>query len=273
MNDIEIFDQIFERYKREKFFESEEERLEKMIEYVYESNKLEGNKLNLIETKEIITEDKIIGNKSLRDYLEAKGHFKALKNAMLQAWKNKPLSGELIKSFNSDILGHLWPLEDYCFHEKQEGQKLGLYKVSENRIYYNYEGRKGQIEPDSVPENVEKNMRSIIEDVEKSEKHIIQKAADFSYRIFINQPFVDGNKRTSRLVVTFMTIKEGLPLVVFNNQTGIDYNRAMLLTYLEKEPSVFLKFLTKEFSMAMEKMIKQNKEVTKNTKKGYSLSF
>lgn len=273
MKDIEIFEQIFEQYKKEKFFESEKDRLERMIEYVYESNKLEGNKLNLIETREIITEDKIIGNKSLRDYLEAKGHFRALENVMLQACQKKQISEGLIKSFNSDVLGHVWILEKYCYNEKHAGQKLGAYKVIENRIYYNYEGRKGRIEPESSPENVEKKMKGIINDACKSEKHIIQMAAELSYKIFINQPFVDGNKRTSRLLVTFMTMKEGLPLVVSNNQTGIDYNGAMLLTYLEGEPSIFLKFLTKEFSMAMEKMIIQNKEITKNTKKGYSLSF
>ena len=273
MKDIEIFDQIFEQYKKEKFFVSEEERQERMIEYVYESNKLEGNQLNLLETKEIITENISMGNKPLMDYLEAKGHFKALRNTVLQAWEKKLINETLIKDFNRDILSYVWMIEDFYYENKKAGQKLGEYKAEENRIYYNYKGDKGTIVPESDPYNIGEKMKSVLESINKSDKHIIQRTAELAYRIFINQPFMDGNKRTSRLCVTFMTMKEGLPLVIFNNQKGIDYNEAMLLTFLEKEPSIFLKFLTKEFSMAMEKMIEQNKEITKNAKKGYSLSF
>jgi len=273
MKELEEFDNLLIEYKKQEYILSEEQRDKLMIEYVYESNKLEGNQLNLVETTKILTEDIAIGNKRLRDYLEAKGHYKALRGSITAAYQRQPLTVNLMKKFNENILGNVWSIEDSYYEWKMKGQKVGEYKVAENRIYYNHDGKEDKIIPGSNPNNVEENMKQVIEQVNKSTKHIIIKAAEIAYKIFINQPFPDGNKRTSRLMVTYMTMKEGLPLIVFNKQKGINYNEAMLLSYLEKEPSIFIKFISKEFRIALEKMIRQNKEIIKNTKKGYSLSF
>jgi len=276
MKELEEFDRTFEKYKKEDIYIPqipEKEADKKLIEYVYESNKLEGNQLNLAETTEILTNNRTTGNKRLVDYLEAKGHYKALKMAILAAKKKEPLSENLIRSFNENTLKVLWGLEESYYDWKQKGQKPGRYKVEQNRIYYHYEGKDGKIDPLSNPGNVERNMKKIIETVNGSKDHIIKKASLIAYNIFIHQPFIDGNKRTSRLTVTYLTMKEGLPLTVFNQQKGFNYNEALLLTYMEKEPSIFVKFISKEFRMGLEKMIQENIELNKNTKKGYSLTF
>ena len=99
-----------------------------MIKYVYKSNKLEGNSLNLYETTKILTDNLTSGNKPLGDYLEAKGNFKALRFVVMAARNIYPFNEKLLKQVNANVLSSLWGVEDFYSSWKQAGQNLGEYK-------------------------------------------------------------------------------------------------------------------------------------------------
>lgn len=95
MIELEEFNKLYRDFKESDIFIPDNLEEREMIEYVYESNKLEGNKLSLLETTRIITDDVAMGNKKLMDYLEAKGHYKALRYVVIEARKGYGLDEKL----------------------------------------------------------------------------------------------------------------------------------------------------------------------------------
>ena len=69
-----------------------EEEQAMLYEYVYATNKLEGNLLTLVQTTELFKSDTISGNNiRTSDILEHKGVYKALKRMLLAVKKKKNL--------------------------------------------------------------------------------------------------------------------------------------------------------------------------------------
>jgi len=273
MKALEEFDKALSAYRKQDIFVPDQEEEQKMIEYVYESNKLEGNLLTLSETTRLITENITAGNKPLKDHLEGKGHYKAIRFTVMAGRNKYPLDQRLLKEINKNILGSLWAIEDFYVGWKDSGQELGQYKVKQNRILYEFEGEKGEIIPDSTPENVSDNMQDVIEKTNHSGEHLLKKAAYLAYQVFVNQPFPDGNKRTARLAVTDLTLKEGLPLIPFNIQKKTTFNSALIETFLKKDQNILTNFLSVEFTTTLYQMIEKEKELNKEKGKGFTFTL
>jgi len=269
MNYKDEFDKVFFQFKELKSSVSETEVEKKLYNYVYYSNKLEGNRLSLAATTILLQHNIAQGNLPLKDYLEAKGHFKSLKFVLSSAANKYPLDERILKQANKLTLETYWALEDAYFNWKEAGQKLGEYKILKNKILWSLDAEKGEIKPHSSVETIANNMKDILKKFNNSKVHFIEKAAFLAFQIFINQPFPDGNKRTARLITTFISIKEGLPLTAFDNQgEKNNFNNALILSYLKKDSRIFEEFLSKEFSTEMYKVIEQEKRINKSQKSG-----
>lgn len=85
--------------------EGEVERLreEFVVEYTYNSCALEGNSLTLCET-DMVLRGITIGQKSLKDHLEAVGHKEAFEFICELTKKNNPLTESIIKQIHSLVL-------------------------------------------------------------------------------------------------------------------------------------------------------------------------
>jgi len=103
MKELEEFDVTLNLFNKEKIFIPDQEEMVKMIEYVYKSNKLEGNSLNLYETTKILTDNLTSDNKPLGDYLEAKGNLVALRFVVMAARNKYPFNEKLLKQVNTNI--------------------------------------------------------------------------------------------------------------------------------------------------------------------------
>lgn len=270
MNILTEFDKVFLEYKKITFSLSEEEKLNELYNYVYYSNSLEGNKLNLAQTTTLLRNNIASGNLPLRDYLEAKGHFKALKTIINFADNKYPFDERVLKTANKLTLEAFWNIEDSYFNWKKAGQLPGEYKVLENKIIWEFENKKGEIMPHSNPENVKRNMDIIIKSFNESKSHISERVAYLAFNIFINQPFNDANKRTARLITTFATLKEGLPLTSFDKNKNTNFNHTLILSHIKKEKEIFIKFLAKDFLISMKQKIEKEKDLRKQTKNGLS---
>ncbi|MBI9060535.1 MAG: hypothetical protein JEZ14_01015 [Marinilabiliaceae bacterium] len=74
-------DILLKKYKSINITLSLEEERKKAFEYVYLTNRLEGNKLTLVQTTQLLDTETISGeNIRTRDILEQKGMYKALKS-------------------------------------------------------------------------------------------------------------------------------------------------------------------------------------------------
>ena len=259
-------DQLLEKYIKLNFSLSIEEEKEMMYRYVYATNKLEGNRLSLAQTTELLSSNTISGeNVKLSDILEQKGMFKALIR-MLKAVKNdEQLSVKLMLELNWLILGQLWKNDDSYIDVKIKGQKEGNFKISSNVIVIRKSGKiLKRIEPFSSPENVKQNMNTLVDEVNKSDKHAIEKAAFLAQEIWLHQPFFDGNKRTGRLLVNFLTMKESFPLFVFE-QLDENYNNLLVQQYLESKPNLIVNYIREQLSKQINYYLDIKKSTKKNT--------
>ena len=126
--------EVFSEFKKLDYILSLEEEENIITKYVYSTNKLEGNKLTLAQTRTILGKGFLTGEDvSLRDVLEQKGTYKALIRMINAVVNDEPLSVDLIKELNWLCVGLLFH-DDYYISYKKEGQKYGDFKVKNNRI-------------------------------------------------------------------------------------------------------------------------------------------
>ncbi len=243
-----------------------EEEQASLFEYVYATNKLEGNLLSLVQTTELFTSDTISGNNIRNsDILEQKGMYRALKRMLLAVRNKEELTIKLLIELNWLTIGSLWN-DDYYLSAKEKGQHTNEFKISQNVISI----KKNNVEiekimPLSSPENVHKNMEQLLETIHRSSKNIIEKCAFLAQEIWIHQPFVDGNKRTGRLLINFLLMKEGFPLFSFNNES-LNYNSLLVEHYYGSNTNLIKDYLIDILSNKMQQAIDENSKIKKDFK-------
>ena len=245
-----------------------EEERDLLYSYVYFTNKLEGNKLTLAQTSQLLSTDTISGNNiRTKDILEQKGMYKALVRMLKAVHNNEELSSALLLELNWLSIDTLWKSDDAYLEAKGKGQKPDRFKMSQNYIQIRRGGKVvDTIEPISDPSNVRKNIDGIINEIKASKAPVVKKAAYLAQELWIHQPFVDGNKRAGRLAVNFLTMKEGFPLFIYDDGSK-NYNALLVEQYYDKRTGLITDYIENEL---MKKM-KQSLNLTR--KKGDSSGF
>lgn len=262
MNEL---DKIIQEYKKADIFISDQEQEKRTAEFIYTSNRMEGNKLDYAETISVIQNKiNISSGASLTDILEVKGHLKAVKTCIQMAKNLYPLTELSIKNFNRNLLSSLWKDDETYLNWKEVGQQPGEYKVKKNKIECVYNGEKSTIIPPSDEKNVKENMEEVFN--QNSEyKSLTESCAHLAFQIFLNQPFCDGNKRTARLAVAYKLIQAGLPLIIFKHE-GRNFNSALLDCYFKKTLDPMVKYLEKEIKQQLAQLIEEKKKLDKGSK-------
>ena len=254
--------ELLQKYKKIELIPSLEEEQALLYEYVYATNKLEGNKLTLIQTTELFKSDTISGNNIRNsDILEQKGMYRALKRMLLAVKNKEELSINLILELNWLTIGGLWN-EDYYLNAKQKGQLINQFKVSQNVISIKKNGVEvDKIIPLSSPDNVQKNSSLLIETILKSDKDVIEKASYLAQEIWLHQPFVDGNKRTGRLLINFLLMQNGFPLFAFTNE---NYNSLLVEQYYDLKPNLIQNYIEKTLLEQLNTLILNSSKVKRD---------
>ena len=267
-------DKLLEKYKSLNITLNLEEERKKAFEYVYLTNKLEGNKLTLVQTTQLLDTETISGeNIRTRDILEQKGMYKAL-NRMLLAIRNKePLSLDLIIELNGLVLSSLWKDDAYYSDAKEKGQDIGALKTTMNIISISRSGQEiERVEPLSTPDHVRVNMVNLIDRINKSTIPTIDKSIVFAKQLWLHQPFIDGNKRIGRLLINFMTMQDGYPLFVYDDSKLGNYNSLLIQEYMENKDGLLLAYTKDRIKNTMNKAIDSFAKV-KKAKKDFGLSL
>ena len=187
--------------------EGEVERLREqfIVEYTYNSNAIEGNMLTLRET-DMVLRGLTIGQKPLKDHIEAVGHKDAFEFISELTKKNVPLNESIIKKIHYLVLA-----------DKKDDR--GVYRRVPVRIMG------AQYEP-VQPYLIGPKMEQLIADFTKSTEHIVTKLARFHLEFESIHPFIDGNGRTGRLLVNFELMKAGFPPIDIKFTDRIAYYKA-----------------------------------------------
>ena len=196
------------------------------LEWTYNSNGIEGNTLTLRETQ-VVLEGITVGGKSIKEHLEAINHEKAIVYLNDLVKENNPITEWNIKSIHQLILKDI------------DDENAGRYRRENVTI-------KGatHIPPDylKVPELMEK---LVLNYENWNDFHPIIQAALLHGELVKIHPFVDGNGRTSRLLMNLDLMNHGYNPVIIKKENRLEYYEALDKAHTTGDYTDFVKLITK----------------------------
>ncbi len=196
------------------------------LEWTYNSNGIEGNTLTLRETQ-VVLEGITVGGKSIKEHLEAINHEKAILYLNDLVKEKNPITEWNIKSVHQLILKDI------------DNENSGRYRRENVAI-------KGAtpIPPDylKVPELMEKLVLSY---ENWNVYHPIIQAALLHGELVKIHPFVDGNGRTSRLLMNLDLMNHGFNPIIIKKENRLEYYEVLDKAHTTGNYTNFVKLITR----------------------------
>jgi len=194
------------------------------IEYTYESNRIEGNSLTLRETHLVIAKRITLQGKSIEEHLEARNHQEAIIYIRQLAQEKTPLTEHIINSIHNLILGGI------------DSRHAGKYRTVQVMI-------SGATHKPLAPYLLAEMMQNILIWYQEhaSKLHPVLLAANMHQKLVTVHPWMDGNGRTSRLVMNLILLQQGYPIARISGDDAarIAYYEALDASQLHPEQTIF----------------------------------
>ncbi len=185
----------------EKLFDNFDKAFE--VDYAHNSTAIEGNTLTLIETKLLLEDEISVGNKSLREIYEVVNHNKAFAYVKKCISENKQLDENIVKDIHSILMENILV--------------GGVYRNVEVRIT-------GAKHKPPAPSEMYYQIKEFFSNINsKSDLNPIELAA-WTHAEFVKiHPFIDGNGRTSRLIMNYKLMRNEFLPVSINTEDRLEY--------------------------------------------------
>lgn len=180
-----------------------------IIRWTYHSNAIEGNTLTLLETK-VILEGITVGGKALREHFEAINHRNAIYYVEDIIRKEEPFSEWQIMNIHQLILKNI------------DDENAGRYRQQNVLI-----SGATSTPPDYTLLNDKMSQLINWYETEAYKLHPIERAAKVHADFVGIHPFIDGNGRTSRLLMNLELMKAGYPPCVITVENRLAYYEAL----------------------------------------------
>lgn len=205
-----------------------------VLRWTYHSNAIEGNTLTLQETK-VALEGITIGGKTLREHFEAINHKEAILFIEELAQKSESLTEYNIKQIHSLILKNI------------DDSNRGSYRKTNVLISG---AQHKPLQSFEVPSKMEQFIKEY--EAKKETLHPVE-LASFVHIEFVGiHPFIDGNGRTSRLLMNLELIKAGFPPVVISVEDRLEYYKALDTAHTTGSYKLFLDLMEKVVEKSFE---------------------
>ena len=176
-------------------------RQEASIKMTHYSTKIEGNRLTLKQTKEMLAGKEIIAREI--DKREVINYYDSLELIHKVSQSGKPISEKLIKEIHAVIQKGIL-----------KGKLRGEYREAQNAIYDSKTRKPVYFPPEA--KDVSSLMKSLVDWLNRDrESHAILKAGIAHYQFVTIHPFMDSNGRTARALATLVLYKEKYDLKQF----------------------------------------------------------
>jgi Fic family protein len=198
-----------------------------IVEWTYHSNAIEGNTLSLSETK-VVLEGITIGGKSMVEHLEAINHRQAILFVEDLIADEEPLSAWNIKNIHALILKEI------------DNANSGKYR-SENVVI------SGAKHIPTKHFEVGFLMQKLLVEYQKEWQafHPVARATLLHGEFLKIHPFIDGNGRTSRLLLNFELMKQGYPPIIIKKEDRASYYDALDLAHTTMNYGPFIELVSK----------------------------
>ncbi len=198
------------------------------LEWTYNTNAIEGNTLTINETK-VVLEGITVGGKTLREHLEVINHRDAIEYVEEIVQKKEPFSEWQIKNLHRLVLKGI------------DDENAGVYRNQQVFI------AGAQHTPPAnylIKEKMEQLMNWYHH--EGVHLHPVERGA-MLHAIFVGiHPFIDGNGRTSRLLLNLELMKDGFPPVIIKVENRLEYYEALDKAHTTEDYSEFVLLVKKE---------------------------
>lgn len=172
------------------------------IEYTFHSNRIEGNTLSLQETDLVINQGLTISGKSMREHLEAINHAEAVAFIKELVQEKRSITEGIILQIHNLVLRGI------------DRENAGKYRSLQVRI-----GGSKHLPPDAW--EVPLKMESLLDWYRKHEHiHPVLLAAEMHSKLVAIHPFIDGNGRTSRLLMNLILLQHGYVIANIKGDTA-----------------------------------------------------
>ena len=180
-----------------------------ILRWTYHSNAIEGNTLTLLETK-VVLEGITVGGKALREHFEAINHRNAIYYVEDIIKKEEPFSEWQIRNIHQLILKNID--DDNAGRYRQ--QNVLISGATNTPLDYTLLNDK---------------MAQFIDwyNTEADLMHPIARAAKVHADFVGIHPFIDGNGRTSRLLMNLELMKAGYPPCLITVENRLAYYEAL----------------------------------------------
>jgi Fic family protein len=210
------------------------------LEYTFESNRIEGNTMTLRETDLVINEGLTISGKSMREHLEVINHQEAIAYIKHLMDKNTPLNELEVLSIHNLILRGINP------------EDAGHYRRVQVMI-------KGSSYLPPQPFMVAKDMEDffIWYETNKNTLHPVLLAGELHERLVTIHPFIDGNGRTSRLIMNLILLQNGYVIANIKGDydSRMQYYTALETAQTKNNKEDFLLFIAQNEKESLERYL------------------
>lgn len=177
------------------------------VEYAHNSTAIEGNTLTLIQTRAILEEGLSVGGKTLREIYEVTNHAKAFAYVKKRVSEGLPLDEPAMKDIHALLMENIL--------------MGGVYRNVEVRI-------SGAGFKPPAPNEMYRQVKNFFADLPyRTDLNPIELAA-WTHAEFVKiHPFVDGNGRTSRMLMNYQLMAGGFLPISIAKESRLEYFEAL----------------------------------------------
>jgi Fic family protein len=181
-----------------------------LVEWIYNSNAIEGSTITLQETRLILETGLTIGGKSLREHFEVINHRDAIDYVENLVESPEPITPFHVRQIHKLVLSRV------------DDENAGRYRETQVRI-----AGAAFTPPESwqVPNLMTEWGEWLAS--EEADSHPVALAALAHHRLVAIHPFIDGNGRTARLVMNLILMRAGYPPTVIQRINRRQYYRVL----------------------------------------------
>jgi len=209
-------------------YKKELERL--AIDLSWKSSQIEGNTYSLLETERLLKEKETASGKTKEEAVMLLNHKEAIDFIVENPDYLIPLSVSKIEDIHSILIKELGVEKN--IRRRRVGISGTNYRPLDNEF--------------QISEALS-NMCELV----NSKESVFEKALLLLVLISYIQPFVDGNKRTARIVSNAVLMNHKHCPISFRTVDSVEYKKAMLLFYEQNNISIFKEIFIDQFGFAV----------------------